>query len=216
MNAPRSAALIFANAWHWLGFPALVFLAGMQRIPKEVHGGRAARRRRRLDADAPIVWPLVAPATTIVVILTFIGCFNWFELPYVMAGLDGSPGGATDVLGLYFYRTAFGTPTSGLQDFGHGSALAVLMFLFIVVSTLFTRALRQRDDPGDRVCRRAASPRTARTRQPAVASASIALAAILAHDLHALPDRRRDAVGLQDDGGDLRHALRSAGEFSLD
>ena len=41
-------------------------------------------------------------------ILTFIGSFNWFELPYVMAGLNGSPGGATDVLGLYFYRTAFG------------------------------------------------------------------------------------------------------------
>jgi len=139
-------ALIFVNAWHWVGFPALLFLAAMQRIPKEV------LEAARLDGAGDwmlmrrIVWPLVAPATTIAVVLMFIGSFNWFELPYVMTGLDGSPGGATDVLGLYFYRTAFGAVSSGLQDFGRGSALAVLMFLFIiVVSTLFTRALRKRE-----------------------------------------------------------------------
>jgi raffinose/stachyose/melibiose transport system permease protein len=139
-------SLVFVNTWHWLGFPALVFLAGMQRIPRE------AIEAARLDGASDwqlmtkIVWPLVAPATTVVVILTFIGSFNWFELPYVMTGLDGSPGGATDVLGLYFYRTAFGSATSGLQDFGRASALAVLMFILIaVVSTFWTRALRRRE-----------------------------------------------------------------------
>ena len=138
--------MIFVNAWHWVGFPALLFLAGMQRIPKEV------LEAARLDGAGDgvlmrrIIWPLVAPAATIAVVLMFIGSFNWFELPYVMTGLDGSPGGATDVLGLYFYRTAFGGVTSGLQDFGRGSALAVLMFLvIIVVSTLFTRMLRKRE-----------------------------------------------------------------------
>lgn len=139
-------SLIFVNAWHWIGFPALVFLAGMQRI------GRDVIEAGRLDGAGDwqlmrrVIWPLVAPATTVVVILTFIGSFNWFELPYVMAGLDGSPGGATDVLGLYFYRTAFGNVTSGLQDFGRGSALAVLMFLFIgVVAGFWARALRKRE-----------------------------------------------------------------------
>jgi raffinose/stachyose/melibiose transport system permease protein len=134
------------NAWHWVGFPALVFLAGMQRIPPD------AIEAAKLDGAGDwvlirhIVWPLVAPATTVVVILTFIGSFNWFEMPYVMTGLDGSPAGATDVLGLYFYRTAFGNVTSGLQDFGRGSALAVLMFLFIgVVATIWTRILRRRE-----------------------------------------------------------------------
>ena len=93
-----------------------------------------------------IIWPLVAPATTIVVILTFIGSFNWFELPYVMTGLQGSPGGATDVLGLLFYRTAFGAVSSGLEDFGHGSALAVLMFIVVAaVSVVALRILRARE-----------------------------------------------------------------------
>ena len=148
LGQPSTAlgSLVLVNAWHWLGFPALVYLAGMQRISRE------SIEAARLDGASDwqlmtrIVWPLVAPATTVVVILTFIGSFNWFEIPYVMTGLDGSPGGATDVLGLYFYRTAFGNPTAGLQDFGRASALAVLMFIGIaLVSVVWTRALRRRE-----------------------------------------------------------------------
>lgn len=139
-------SLIFVNIWHWLGFPALVYLAGMQRITRETF--EAARLDGASDwaIMKDIVWPLVAPATTVVVILTFIGSFNWFELPYIMGGIDGAPAGATDVLGLYFYRTAFGSATSGLQDFGRASALAVLMFIVIaLVSVVWTRALRRRE-----------------------------------------------------------------------
>jgi raffinose/stachyose/melibiose transport system permease protein len=139
-------SLIGVNTWHFLGFATLIFLAGMQRISRETM--EAARLDGADDRTllTRIVWPLVAPSTTIIVILTFIGSFNWFELPYVMAGADGSPGGATDVLGLYFYRTAFGSTGSGLQDFGHGSALAVLMFIFLAaVSSFALRTLRRRE-----------------------------------------------------------------------
>ncbi|MDX2102583.1 MAG: sugar ABC transporter permease [Alphaproteobacteria bacterium] len=148
LGQPSTAlgSLVLVNTWHWLGFPALVFLAGMQRISREVM--EAARLDGATDWQMMrhIVWPLVAPATTVVVILTFIGSMNWFEMPYVMTGLDGSPAGATDVLGLYFYRTAFGSATSGLQDFGRSSALAVMMFLVIaVIATVWTRVLRRRE-----------------------------------------------------------------------
>ncbi len=139
-------ALIFVNTWHWVGFPALLFLAGMQRIPSEVIEAARIDGARDLALIRHVVWPLVAPATTVIVILTFIGSFNWFEMPYVMTGLDGSPGGATDVLGLYFYRTAFGNVTAGLQDFGRGNALAVLMFLLIgSVSAVWVTILRRRE-----------------------------------------------------------------------
>jgi len=148
LGEPETAlpSLVVVNAWHWLGFPALVFLAGMQRIPPEVI--EAARMDGASDGVLlrRVVWPLVAPSVTIVTVLTFIGAMNWFELPYVMTGVNGSPGGATDVLGLYFYRTAFGAATSGLQDFGRGSALAVLMFLGVGgVSAAAVRVLRRRE-----------------------------------------------------------------------
>ncbi len=145
-EATALGSLIFTNAWHWVGFPALIFLAGMQRIQREtLEAARIDGANDRVLLTR-IIWPLVAPATTIIFTLTFIGSFNWFELPYVMTGLNGSPGGATDVLGLYFYRTAFGNTTSGLQDFGRGSALAVLMFAFIATTcAIALRYLRRRE-----------------------------------------------------------------------
>ncbi|MHB1101627.1 MAG: carbohydrate ABC transporter permease, partial [Devosia sp.] len=139
-------ALIFVNAWHWVGFPTLIFLAGMQRIPPEVLDAARMETESEWVRISRIVWPLVAPSATVVFILLFIGSFNWFELPYIMAGLDGSPFGSTDVLGLYFYRTAFGNQSAGVQDFGRGSALAVLTFLFIaVVAAFWTIRLRKRE-----------------------------------------------------------------------
>lgn len=137
-------ALILVNAWHWVGFPTLVFLAAIQRIPQELTEAARLDGAGEWTLVRRIIWPLIAPAVTIIAILGFIGAFNWFELPYIMAGLDGPYG--TDVLGLYFYRTAFGNLGSSFQNFGLGSALAVLIFMFILIcSVILTRLLRRRE-----------------------------------------------------------------------
>jgi raffinose/stachyose/melibiose transport system permease protein len=139
-------ALILANAWHFIGFPTLVYLAGMQRIPSEIIEAARLDGTSEWQLLKTIIWPLVAPSTTILFTLLFIGAFNWFEIPYVMVGLDGSPFGSTDVLGLVFYRTAFGNQSASIQNFGQGSALATLLFLFIVVfASALTLWLRRRE-----------------------------------------------------------------------
>lgn len=139
-------ALIFANAWHFVGFPTLIYLTGMQRISDDLIDAARIEGAGAWGMIRHVIWPLVAPSTTIIFVLTFIGAFNWFELPYIMAGLDGSPFGSTDVLGLYFYRTAFGNQSAGLQDFGKGSALAVMIFAFILaVATAWVLYLRRRE-----------------------------------------------------------------------
>jgi raffinose/stachyose/melibiose transport system permease protein len=139
-------SIIFANIWSWIGFPTLVLLAGMQRVGKELLEAARLDGAGDFSLLTRIIWPLMAPSVTIVCVLTFIGSFNWFELPYIMSGVDGSPGGSTDVLGLYFYRTAFGSETSGIQNFGQGSALAVLMFIFVAGTTAVAlRYLRRRE-----------------------------------------------------------------------
>jgi len=140
------AALIVANVWHFVGFPTLVFLAGMQRIPPEILDASRMETESEWVRIRTIIWPLVAPSATVVFVLLFIGSFNWFEIPYVMTGLDGSPFGSTDVLGLLFYRTAFGNQSAGAQDFGHGSALAALTFVFIAaIAAILTVRLRARE-----------------------------------------------------------------------
>lgn len=144
--ATALVTLTLINAWRWLGFPTLVFLAGINAIPDEYLEAARIDGADEWHVIRTIILPLLAPAFTIIVILTFIGSFNWFELPYVVQGLSGPPNRATDVLGLLFYRTAFGEVDTGLQDIGIGSAIAVLMFLVLVaVSTVGAVLLRRRE-----------------------------------------------------------------------
>jgi len=139
-------SIILVNAWRWVGFPTLVFLAGIQAVPDEY------LEAARLDGASSgaifrrVLLPLIAPQVNIIVILTFIGAFNWFELPYVMQGVTGEPNHATDVLGLLFYRSAFGAVDTGNPDVGLGSAIAVVMFaLVLAVSSFGAVYLRRRE-----------------------------------------------------------------------
>ncbi|HKX16515.1 MAG TPA: sugar ABC transporter permease [bacterium] len=137
LGDPHTAlvALVLVNAWRWVGFPTIVFLAGIQAIPEDY------LEAARLDGAGPatifrrIMLPLLAAQVNIIVILTFIGAFNWFELPYVMEGVTGEPFHSTDVLGLLFYRSAFGAVDTGNPDVGLGSAIAVVMFALILVTS---------------------------------------------------------------------------------
>jgi raffinose/stachyose/melibiose transport system permease protein len=148
LGDPQTAllSLILINAWRWVGFPTLVFLAGINAVPDDFLEAARIDGAREWDVIRRIIFPLLAPSVTIIVILTFIGSFNWFELPYVVNGVAGAPNRATDVLGLMFYRTAFGEVDTGLQDIGIGSAVAVLMFaVMVTVSTLGAVLLRRRE-----------------------------------------------------------------------
>ncbi len=148
LGLPETAlpSMLLVNSWHWFGFPTLVFLAAIHRIPKDFIEAARLDGASEWRIAREIIWPLMAPAVTIIVVLTFIGSFNWFEIPYIMNGLEGSPQGSTDMLGLLFYRTAFGSVSAGGSDFGSGSALAVLMFIFIFIfSIIATKYLTSRE-----------------------------------------------------------------------
>jgi raffinose/stachyose/melibiose transport system permease protein len=140
--------VILVNAWQYIGFPILLFGAALGGLPPEY--AEAAR------VDGASVWqrfsrvtlPLLLPAIGVVSILTFIGSFNTFELVYSLEGAQGNqptgPGGATDVLGLIFYRVAF--QEGGVNAIGQSSALAVLLFLFIFgIAVLANRVIRRRE-----------------------------------------------------------------------
>jgi len=138
--------LIVVNAWRWLGFPTIVFLAGINAVPEEYVEAARIDGAGEWAVLRRIIFPLLAPAVTIIVLLTFIGAFNWFELPYIMQGVSGAPNRATHVLSLLFYRTAFGEVDTGLQDIGIGSAIAVLMFaLLLGMSAVGAVLLRRRE-----------------------------------------------------------------------
>ncbi|MGE5575668.1 MAG: carbohydrate ABC transporter permease [Syntrophothermus sp.] len=139
--------ITLVNAWHWVGFPMLIFLAGLQAIPAELHEAARLDGAGGWKLFRRVTLPLLMPSITIVTILTFIGNFNAFEIIFAMEGSSGGPFYATDVLGTLFYRTAFGEAggSSG-QDIGLGSAIAAVMFVIIfIISYLGTRFLRSKE-----------------------------------------------------------------------
>jgi raffinose/stachyose/melibiose transport system permease protein len=123
---------ILVNAWQYVGFPILLFGAALAGLPPslteaaKMDGANAWQRFRK------VTLPLLLPSIGVVTILTFVGSMNTFELVYALSGAQGNqptgPGGATDVLGLIFYRVAF--QEGGANAIGQSSALAVLLFLF--------------------------------------------------------------------------------------
>ena len=138
--------LVFINLWRWVGFPAIIFLAGFNSINTEFMEAARIDGASEGQIFRKILLPLLAPSMTIVTILTFIGAFEWFDLPYVLGGTNGNPAGAIDTLALMFYRLSFGSVDSGANEIGVGSALGVLIFTIVGVGATFgSRYLRSRE-----------------------------------------------------------------------
>jgi raffinose/stachyose/melibiose transport system permease protein len=123
--------LVFINLWRWVGFPAIIFLAGLNAINQEYLEAARIDGASEGQLFRKIMFPLLAPSMTIITILTFIGAFEWFDLPFVLGGSNGNPAGATDTLALMFYRLSFGSVDSNANEVGVGSALGVIIFVIV-------------------------------------------------------------------------------------
>jgi len=135
--------VILVNAWQWVGFPMLLFGAALAGIPEEYEQAARVDGANAWQAFRRVTLPLLTPVIGTISVLTFIGNFNIFGLVYAMGGSQGGPAGATDVLGLLFYRTAF---QGGLNAIGVSSALAVVMFAVIFgLSVAATAVMRRRE-----------------------------------------------------------------------
>ncbi|WP_462411364.1 carbohydrate ABC transporter permease [Neobacillus sp. Marseille-QA0830] len=130
-------AIILVNCWFGIGFAILIFLAGFQAIPRDLIEAATLDGAKGLTMLRKIMLPLMVPSIMIMTVLTFIQSFEAFELVYAMQGSQGEPYHATDTLAVFFYRLAFGGGTSDSTAIGLGSALAVILFLFISIITAF-------------------------------------------------------------------------------
>lgn len=136
--------VIAANAWQWIGFPLLLFGAALAAIPEELHEAAYVDGAGAWRTFFHVTLPMLVPVIGTITVLTFIGNYNVFDLVWAMGGVEGGTAGSMDVLGLVFYRTAF---RGGVDAFGVASALAVVMFVFIMgVSLTFQRVFRRLED----------------------------------------------------------------------
>jgi raffinose/stachyose/melibiose transport system permease protein len=132
------ATVVLVSWWQWGGVPMVIYGAGLKSIPGElldaaqVDGAIGFRRMRY------VVLPLLRPAIVVTTVLTFVTAFQSFAVVYVLEGIEGAPGGATDVVGTLIYRTAFGTGAfSATANLGYSEANAVGVMVVLAVGLVF-------------------------------------------------------------------------------
>ncbi|MDR6227455.1 carbohydrate ABC transporter permease [Desmospora profundinema] len=128
-------AVIFADVWKTTPFMALLILAGLQTIPRNLYEAAEVDGASKVQQFFRITLPMLR--TTILVALLFrtLDAFRVFDLIYVLTG--GGPANATETISVYAYKTMFSQ-----LNFGAGSALAVIVFFCVaLISILFVRLL---------------------------------------------------------------------------
>ena len=126
-------AVAVANAWQYTGIPMMLFVAAINAIPVDQYEAVSVDGGGEWHKFAYVTLPNLKPILFIVSTMTFVGNFSSFEIIYAMEGTLGAPNYATDTLGTFFYRTAFGARTGSPPEMGMGAAIAAVMTLIIGV-----------------------------------------------------------------------------------
>jgi multiple sugar transport system permease protein len=111
----------------------IILLAGLQNIPGDLYDAIAMDGAGTWKRFHLITLPLLLPSILLALLFRAIQSFGIFDLIFVMTG--GGPGGATETVAIYIYRTYL-----RYLDFGYGSAMIVATFLFVAVSVVLVYA----------------------------------------------------------------------------
>lgn len=129
-------AIILVTIWQYAGFPMVMFLAGMESIPPEIHDAATLDGVNAWQRMTQIILPLVKHVVSVMVLLQLIFSFKVFDIIWAMT--SGGPGEATTVLGIHLYRESF-----TYTHFGYGAVIAVVMFAIIfAMFTVYQRVFR--------------------------------------------------------------------------
>lgn len=126
-------AVIIMSAWQWTGFNTVLFLAGLQNIPKELYEAATVDGATPWQKFYKVTLPLLAPTTFFVLTTTVIQSMQVFEQVFILIPTNpAGPNNSTLTIVLYLYQ-------KGFQRFeqGYASAIAWVLFLLIFVVTLY-------------------------------------------------------------------------------
>lgn len=126
--ATAMPALVIMSVWQGIGYPTVIWLAGLQAVPQayydacKVDGGGLWSRFRY------VTWPLITPTAFFLVITSTIASFKVFQSSFVLTA--GGPQRSTYTLVYYIYEQGF-----ELYQMSYASAVAYVLFLLILVVT---------------------------------------------------------------------------------
>lgn len=133
-------ALIMVATWKMAGWYMVIYIAGLQNIDQSLYEAADIDGATRWKKFRYIIFPLIAPAFTINMILSIERAFKEYDLVFALTG--GGPGRSSELFSMTIYNESFAN-----KHAGYGSALGVILFLIIVAVTLFQIfVLRRREN----------------------------------------------------------------------
>ncbi|HET7577671.1 MAG TPA: sugar ABC transporter permease [Bacillales bacterium] len=128
-------AVILVDVWKTTPFMALLLLAGLQVIPKNLYEASAIDGAGKVKQFFKVTLPLMKSSILVALLFRTLEAFRVFDLVYVLTG--GGPGNSTEMISGYAYRVMFSQ-----TNFGKGSALAIIVFLCVaIISMIYIKFL---------------------------------------------------------------------------
>ncbi len=125
-NAQMSVIMVYI--WKGLGFSLLLMSGGLKIIPQEMIESADIDGASYLQKLRLIKLPMMKDIISVNIIFSVIAALNSYETVFVLTG--GGPGGATSIIALVMFNTAFG---DGRNQLGRGSAIGVVMFVVTLI-----------------------------------------------------------------------------------
>ncbi|MET0736301.1 MAG: sugar ABC transporter permease [Microbacterium sp.] len=131
-------SMILMAVWRNIGTLMVIFLAGLQSVPREHHEAAMVDGANAVQRFGAITFPALRPTILFAAVITGIGFLQFFEEPYVMT--QGGPLDATLSTAMYTYDQF------GFGNYAYASAASYVLFLVIVLLALIQFRLLGRKD----------------------------------------------------------------------
>ncbi|MGW0587015.1 carbohydrate ABC transporter permease [Streptosporangium sp. NPDC002607] len=135
-------SIFLVITWKYFGFHMIIYLAGLQGIPKELHEAARIDGAGGWKVFRHVTLPLLGPTIRVSVFLSVIGTIQLFDLVWILTG--GGPSHASETMAVSMFEYGFKR-----TQIGYSSAISVAMFLISLVFALgYQRFVLRRDLEG--------------------------------------------------------------------
>jgi len=132
-------SIIVVAVWSGIGYNMVIFLSGLQGIPKTYYEAAEMDGAGPIKVFFKITLPLLSPVIFFVTIMSLIGAFQVFDLIFMMIGKSSTALENTESIVYLFYQHAF-----VLNDKGYAAAIAVLLLVVILIITAIQMVLQKK------------------------------------------------------------------------